>query len=150
VFSAGLDFDHHLPPCATTSRTRWAKDFANQAWAYGSNGDYLKEWVTYWLEQYDWRTHEAAMNTFSHYTTTIENMASHFMHERGKSPPRKWAESYYHLQRWTVMPAGGHFAPREEPDRLIDDIRAFFRPSRTYDRSAGAIRVAKRGSRRAR
>ena len=44
--------------------------------------------------------------------------------------PRRWAERYYNLQRWTVMPAGGHFAPMEEPDRLVEDIRAFFRPLR--------------------
>jgi pimeloyl-ACP methyl ester carboxylesterase len=28
------------------------------------------------------------------------------------------------------MPSGGHFAPMEEPQALIDDIRAFFRPLR--------------------
>jgi pimeloyl-ACP methyl ester carboxylesterase len=44
--------------------------------------------------------------------------------------PRRWAERYYNLVRWTVMPAGGHFAPMEEPERLVEDIRAFFRPLR--------------------
>jgi pimeloyl-ACP methyl ester carboxylesterase len=44
--------------------------------------------------------------------------------------PRRWAERYYNLQRWTVMPAGGHFAPMEEPEQLVVDIRAFFRPLR--------------------
>jgi len=44
--------------------------------------------------------------------------------------PRRWAERYYNLRRWTVMPAGGHFAPMEEPERLVEDIRAFFRPLR--------------------
>jgi pimeloyl-ACP methyl ester carboxylesterase len=44
--------------------------------------------------------------------------------------PRRWAERYYNLQRWTVMPAGGHFAPMEEPERLVEDVRAFFRPLR--------------------
>ena len=29
-------------------RTRWAEDFANDEWAYGTNGAYLKELVTYW------------------------------------------------------------------------------------------------------
>lgn len=43
------------------------------------------------------------------------------------TPPRKWAERYYNLQRWTVMPSGGHFAAAEEPESLIADIRAFFR-----------------------
>jgi hypothetical protein len=28
------------------------------------------------------------------------------------------------------MPSGGHFAALEEPQRLVDDIRAFFRPLR--------------------
>ncbi len=44
--------------------------------------------------------------------------------------PRRWAEGYYNLKRWTVMPAGGHFAPMEEPERLVEDVRAFFRPLR--------------------
>ena len=44
--------------------------------------------------------------------------------------PRKWAEQYYNLKRWTVMPSGGHFAPMEEPERLVEEIRAFFRPLR--------------------
>jgi hypothetical protein len=28
------------------------------------------------------------------------------------------------------MPAGGHFAPMEEPQALVEDIRAFFRDLR--------------------
>jgi pimeloyl-ACP methyl ester carboxylesterase len=44
--------------------------------------------------------------------------------------PRRWAERYYNLKRWTVMPSGGHFASMEEPQRLVEDIRAFFRPLR--------------------
>ena len=28
------------------------------------------------------------------------------------------------------MPSGGHFAPMEEPELLVEDIRAFFRPLR--------------------
>jgi len=44
--------------------------------------------------------------------------------------PRKWAERYYNLKRWTVMPSGGHFAPMEEPKLLVDDLRAFFRTLR--------------------
>ena len=41
--------------------------------------------------------------------------------------PRRWAESSYNIVRWTVMPRGGHFAAMEEPELLVDDIRAFFR-----------------------
>ena len=45
-------------------------------------------------------------------------------------PPREWAERSYNVQRWTEMPSGGHFAALEEPERLAEDIRAFFRPLR--------------------
>ena len=41
--------------------------------------------------------------------------------------PRKWAEARYNIVRWTLMPRGGHFAALEEPELLVDDVRAFFR-----------------------
>jgi pimeloyl-ACP methyl ester carboxylesterase len=44
--------------------------------------------------------------------------------------PRQWAERYYNLQHWTVMPSGGHFAPMEEPQALSADITKFFRTLR--------------------
>ncbi|MGH7961060.1 MAG: alpha/beta fold hydrolase, partial [Candidatus Binatia bacterium] len=44
--------------------------------------------------------------------------------------PRKWIERYANLKHLTVMPSGGHFAPMEEPQLLVEDIRAFFRPLR--------------------
>ena len=44
--------------------------------------------------------------------------------------PRAWAERAYNIQRWTVMPSGGHFAALEEPEALAADIAAFFRPLR--------------------
>ena len=44
--------------------------------------------------------------------------------------PRKWAEARFNLVRWTMMPRGGHFAALEEPELLVDDVRAFFRQLR--------------------
>jgi pimeloyl-ACP methyl ester carboxylesterase len=44
--------------------------------------------------------------------------------------PRRFIESQVNLARWTVMPRGGHFAPSEEPELMIEDIRAFFRDLR--------------------
>ncbi|HEU4422326.1 MAG TPA: epoxide hydrolase [Pilimelia sp.] len=41
-------------------------------------------------------------------------------------PPREWAERLYDVRRWTPMPSGGHFAPAEEPERVAQDIAAFF------------------------
>jgi pimeloyl-ACP methyl ester carboxylesterase len=44
--------------------------------------------------------------------------------------PRKWVEAQYNVTRWTEMPRGGHFAAMEEPDLLVEDVRAFFRTLR--------------------
>ena len=45
-------------------------------------------------------------------------------------PPRKWVEQHYNVTRFTRMPSGGHFAALEEPQLLVDDLRAFFRELR--------------------
>jgi microsomal epoxide hydrolase len=41
--------------------------------------------------------------------------------------PRRWLEPRYNITRWTEMPRGGHFAAMEQPQLLVDDVRAFFR-----------------------
>jgi len=35
------------------------------------------------------------------------------------------------VQRWSEFPKGGHFAALEQPEALVSDIRAFFRPLRS-------------------
>jgi pimeloyl-ACP methyl ester carboxylesterase len=47
-------------------------------------------------------------------------------------PPRAWVERSMggKLVHWTEMPRGGHFAALEQPDLLMDDVRAFFRKVR--------------------
>jgi len=42
-------------------------------------------------------------------------------------PPRSYLERIYNIQRWTVFPRGGHFAPVEEPAALAGDLTTFFR-----------------------
>jgi epoxide hydrolase len=44
--------------------------------------------------------------------------------------PESWASNLYNVTRYTRFDRGGHFAAMEEPDLLIDDIRAFFRTVR--------------------
>ncbi|MBB5925523.1 epoxide hydrolase family protein [Streptomyces echinatus] len=50
---------------------------------------------------------------------------------------RHKAERTENLVRWTEYDRGGHFAAMEEPDLLVDDVRAFFRQLRTGDRTPG-------------
>jgi microsomal epoxide hydrolase len=45
-------------------------------------------------------------------------------------PIRRSAERSNNIVHWTEFDRGGHFAAMEEPDLLVGDIRAFFRPLR--------------------
>jgi pimeloyl-ACP methyl ester carboxylesterase len=36
----------------------------------------------------------------------------------------------FNITLWTEIPRGGHFAAMEQPDLLIDDLRAFARDFR--------------------
>ncbi|MFG2743711.1 epoxide hydrolase family protein [Streptomyces chartreusis] len=45
-------------------------------------------------------------------------------------PLRHKAERTENIVRWTELDRGGHFAAMEEPDLLVNDVRAFFRQLR--------------------
>ena len=53
-----------------------------------------------------------------------------FPGEKDLVVPRAWADRCYNVRRWTDMPRGGHFPALEEPELLVEDIRAFFRELR--------------------
>lgn len=55
-------------------------------WDYGTNLDYLKQLCAYWVNEYDWRKHEADLNRFAHYRTEIDGVDLHFIREPGSGP----------------------------------------------------------------
>ncbi len=52
-------------------RTRWPQSFIEQEWDYGTNSDYMRELVDYWINDFDWRNHEADINQYDHFKATI-------------------------------------------------------------------------------
>ena len=43
------------------------------------------------------------------------------------TPVRRWMEARYtHIQHWSVMPQGGHFAAFEQPELFVEEVRKFF------------------------
>ena len=52
-------------------------------WEYGANLDYMREISSYWVKNFDWKKHEAEINKFSNFTTTVEDIEMHFIHEKG-------------------------------------------------------------------
>ena len=68
------------------ANTRWAPELDNDDWSYGVNGTYLRELVTYWQSDFDWRAQEARMNAFPQFRTEIDGVPIHFIHVKGKGP----------------------------------------------------------------
>ena len=66
--------------------TRWADDFDNADWEYGTNGKYLKELCDFWVDGFDWREQEREINQFAPFQTTINDLPIHFIHEKGRGP----------------------------------------------------------------
>jgi len=67
-------------------RTRWPDQVADSGWTYGTDGAYLRELVAYWIERFDWRAQEAALNRFAHFRAAVDGLDLHFIHERGHGP----------------------------------------------------------------
>ena len=61
----------------------WHEMPEDGGWKYGSNLDYMKEISSYWVKDFDWRKHEAEINKFSNFTTVVDDIEMHFIHEKG-------------------------------------------------------------------
>ena len=68
------------------ARTRWTDEYEGVGWDYGTNLGYLKELATYWQHGYDWRRHEAHLNSFPHYAAELAGESLTFLHARGTGP----------------------------------------------------------------
>ncbi|HYO69848.1 MAG TPA: epoxide hydrolase [Archangium sp.] len=68
------------------TRTRWAGDYGNADWSYGTEQGYLTELVRYWAKDFNWRAQEKAINAFSHYRVNFDGVPIHFIHEKGQGP----------------------------------------------------------------
>ncbi len=65
---------------------RIAVDEVAPGWDYGVDLQYLRWFVDYWRDEYDWRKHEAALNELTQYTVEIDSIDLHYIHIEGKGP----------------------------------------------------------------
>ena len=70
---------------ARLARTRWPEAECVDDWSQGIPLAYTRELADYWANQYDWRAREAALNRFDHYTTEIDGLDIHFIHQRSSA-----------------------------------------------------------------
>ena len=68
------------------ARTRFPDQLQNVGWDYGTDPAYLKSLVEYWRDRFDWRAQERKLNAFDQFTTTIDGLKIHFIHQKSKVP----------------------------------------------------------------
>lgn len=76
----------------------------------GSDYGFTTEWATSlyssWKDKYDWHEEQKVMNQWPHFTTELEGINIHFIHQRSKSPSayplllvHGWPGSFYEFSR---------------------------------------------------
>ncbi len=68
------------------ARTRWAPQLPGDRWTRGVPVDYLRDLADHWRRGYDWRKHEAELNSHPQFTTVIDGQTVHFLHVRSPEP----------------------------------------------------------------
>ena len=114
---------------------RWAEDFANDDWGYGTNGAYLKTLVDYWRNGYDWRKQERAINAIPQFRTVIDGIPLHFQHLRGKGPKsiplllsHGWPWTFWDYQKLIgplTDPAAHGLDPADSFDVIIPSLPGY-------------------------
>lgn len=66
--------------------TRWPDELSDVGWNYGTPLSVVKEMTDYWVNEYNWREHEARFNQYLQYLTEIDGATIHFIHVRSKEP----------------------------------------------------------------
>ncbi|MCU1658325.1 MAG: putative epoxide hydrolase [Pseudonocardiales bacterium] len=67
-------------------RTRWPDELPDAGDRYGVPLAHVGLLVDHWLHRYDWRVHEARINSFGPCGITIDSQFVHFLHVRSPEP----------------------------------------------------------------
>ena len=92
-------------------RARFADEFPDAGWDYGTNLNYIQSLMTYWRDRYDWRAQERHLNRFSQFKTNIGGLDIHFIHQKSTDPN---AQPLLLLNGWPSSPV--------EYDKVIEPL----------------------------
>lgn len=109
-------------------RSRFAPEFANEDWRYGTRRSELEALCTYWRDEYDWRAQEARMNELPNYRVEIEGVPIHFVRVAGKGPDpmplvlsHGWPWTYWDLHK-VIQPLADPAAFGGDPADAFDVV----------------------------
>ena len=69
---------------ARLRNTRWPEAELVDDWSQGAPLAWVQDMCRYWVERYDWRRRETALNRFNQFITEIDSLDVHFIHARSR------------------------------------------------------------------
>ncbi|WP_216898369.1 epoxide hydrolase family protein [Nocardia alni] len=66
--------------------TRWPDAVPDTNWDNGTDLAFLRRLTDYWRTEFDWRAQEAKLNMLPQFTTSLDGLDIHFIHQRGTGP----------------------------------------------------------------
>jgi microsomal epoxide hydrolase len=91
---------------ARLKNTRWTNGRESLQWEYGTNKAYLKDFVSYWIEEYDWKKQEKQFNSYPQFKCNVDGVDIHFFHIKGKGKnpipiilTHGWPDSFIRYQK---------------------------------------------------
>lgn len=129
----------------------WPPAPVGGGWSYGCDETFLRELCAYWVDGFDWRAAQAALNRWPQFTARVEDFDLHFVHVVGEAEGRRpllithgWPGSHYEF--WAAIEAlaypsrhGGD--PADAFDLVIPSLPGFgfsSKPSRPFGQRATA------------
>lgn len=115
--------------------TRWPDDAGNDDGYYGVRRGYLQELAEYWLDRYDWRKAEAAINSYEQYRVSVDGVPVHFMRRPGVGPAptpliltHGWPWTFWHWSKVVDQladPAAFGGDPADAFDVIVPSLPGF-------------------------
>ncbi|MFV8054705.1 epoxide hydrolase family protein [Mycobacterium sp. 48b] len=110
------------------SRTRWPRQVDDGSWEAGADRSYMESLCTYWMNEYDWRAAEAALNRWPQFETNIDGARIHFLHIRSPHPDARpllmvhgWPSTPFEFAKLFggLTDPAGHGNPSGQPYHIV-------------------------------
>lgn len=133
-------------------RTRWPAPIPGQAWDYGANVDFVRDFCDYWANDFDWPAKQRELNQLAGFVANVDGVDLHFWHIRGKSANplpllliHGWPGSMYEFFRLAAPlsdPESHGGEPADAFDLVIPALPGFGFGGRPSEPGWGITRIA--------
>jgi pimeloyl-ACP methyl ester carboxylesterase len=115
--------------------SRWASATPSEPWQQGMDTSWLRELVTYWADDFDWKAAERGLNQQPQFMADVNGQRVHFVHQRGVGPrpyplviTHGWPGSFFEFHELAERlrdPAAFGADPNDAFDVVIPSLPGF-------------------------